>query len=75
MIPDVSGGRSQTGTVQGGKGGGLAVVTDAASLFRRSLRAAGSRRGEDLKFTPLKAKQSMDEGSSRMKPKGTARKK
>lgn len=40
-----------------------------------SLRAAGSRRGEDLKFTSLKAKRSMDEGSSRMKPKGTARKK
>lgn len=44
MISDVSEGRSQTGMVQGGKGGGLAVITDAASLFRGSLRAAGSRR-------------------------------
>ena len=61
--------------LQGGKGGGLAVIMNTASLFRGSLRGAGSRRGEDLKFTALKAKQSMDEGSSRMKPKGTARKK
>lgn len=75
MISDVSQERTQTGMVRGGKGGALAVITDAASLRRGSLRAAGSRRGEDLKFTSLKAKQSMDEGSSRMKPKGTARKK
>ena len=75
MISGLSEGRSQTGTVHGGKGVGLAVVRDSASLFRGSRRAAGSRRSEDLKFSSRKAKQSMDDGSSRMKPKGTARKK
>lgn len=61
--------------VQGGKSGGLAVIGDAASLFRGSLRAAGSRRAKDFSFTPLQTKLSTDEGSPRMKPKGTARKK
>lgn len=56
-----------------GEKGALAVIRDAASPIRVSVRAAGSRRDVDLKFTSLKAKPSMDEGSSRMKPRGIAR--
>lgn len=75
MISDASGGRTQAGVVQGGEGAGSAVIAGAAPPFRGSLGAAGSRKGEGLKCDSLRAKQSMDEGSSRMKPKGAARKK
>lgn len=75
MISDASGGRTQTDVLQGGEGAGSAVIAGAASPLRGGLRAAGSRKGEGLKFNSLGAKRSMDGGSSRMKPKGTARKK
>lgn len=61
--------------VQGRKGGGLTVIVDAASLCRVSLRAADSKRAKDFSFTPLQTKLSTHEGNSRMKLKGTARKK
>jgi len=67
VTSEVWGGRSQDS--------GLAVITEGASLCRGSLRAAGSKTQEVLRFTSLKGKESVDGGSSRMKPKGTARKK
>lgn len=69
VISEITGGRTWTSILQRRKNRGLAVIMDTTSLCRGSLRAAGSRTDEDLKFTSRNAEENMDGGNSRMKPK------
>lgn len=75
VISEITGGRKQTTILQRRKDRGLAVIMDTTFLCRGSLRAAGSRTDEDLKFTYQNAEENMDGGNSRMKPKKKKKKK